>query len=87
MEWYVIVLLFLVITTASGGAGFFYKKISSLHEKGNDIPVVLSSAPIPLVLLFTILASIAGWEFTLPNIVCGILGGLCFSIAVAMLLL
>lgn len=87
MEWYVIVLLFLVITTASGGAGFFYKKITSLHEEGNDIPVVLSSAPIPLVLLFTILASIAGWEFTLPNIVCGMLGGLCFSIAVAMLLL
>lgn len=22
-----------------GGAGFFYKKITSLHEEGNDIPV------------------------------------------------
>ena len=86
MQWYVIVLLFLVVITASGGSGFFYKKLISFNEGGNDIPLILTVVPVPLCLLFCILASIAGWEFTAVNLICGAAGGICFCGAVSMLL-
>ena len=87
MELYAIILLFVLITVASGGAGFFYKKITSLHEKGQDIPIVLCIAPLPLCILFAVLASISGWQWNLCNVLCGVCGGISFLLAVAMLLL
>lgn len=87
MELYAIILLFVLITAASGGAGFFYKKITSLHERGKDIPVVLCVAPVPLCILFAVLASVSGWQWNLLNVLCGVAGGASFLLAVAMLLL
>ncbi len=86
MHFSVIVLLFIVSVTASGGAGFMYKKITALHETGSDIPTVLFFAPMPLVVLFAVLATVQGWAFTTVNVLSGIAGGICFAAAVAMLL-
>lgn len=86
MGWITVAALFLVVTAASGGAGFFYKKISLLHKTEGYVSEVLFIAPVLLCVLFAALASISGWQFNLVNFVCGIAGGICFSMAVAMLL-
>lgn len=87
MHLSVIALLFIVTVTASGGAGFMYKKITSLHEAGNDIPTVLLFAPLPLIVLFAVLASVQGWNLSWRNVLPGIAGGASFTLAVAMLLM